>query len=91
MFFVIVAMIHQQHLFNPIIDWALSLEPDHQPAVFYIANGALSMISDNVFVATVYIGEVKEVLLMPDRFLQINLGVWPSQLIREPIYLVWRP
>jgi len=28
--------------------------------MFYIANGVLSMISDNVFVATVYIGEVKQ-------------------------------
>ncbi len=59
-FFVIVAMIHDQHLFKPIIDWALSLEPGQQPAMFYLANGILSMISDNVFVATVYIGEVKE-------------------------------
>jgi len=60
-FFVIVAMIHDQHLFKPIIDWALSLPTGQQPAMFYIANGLLSMISDNVFVATVYIGEVKEV------------------------------
>lgn len=60
-FFVIVAMIHDQHLFTPIIEWALSLEPDQQPSMFYIANGLLSMISDNVFVATVYIGEVKGV------------------------------
>lgn len=60
-FFVIVAMIHDQHLFSPIIEWALSLEPSQQPAMFYVANGVLSMISDNVFVATVYIGEVKQV------------------------------
>ena len=59
MFFVVVAMIHDQHLFKPIIDWALSLDPESQPSVFYAANGLLSMISDNVFVATVYIGEVK--------------------------------
>ncbi|MFV0237712.1 MAG: sodium/proton antiporter NhaB [Flavobacteriales bacterium] len=58
-FFVIVAMIHDQHLFKPVIDWALSLPMDQQPAVFYLANGVLSAISDNVFVATVYIGEVK--------------------------------
>jgi len=58
-FFVVVAMIHDQHLFTPIIDWALSMDPNQQPAVFYLANGVLSMISDNVFVATVYIGEVK--------------------------------
>ncbi len=58
-FFVVVAMIHDQHLFSPIISWALSLDPKDQPSMFYIANGVLSMISDNVFVATVYIGEVK--------------------------------
>ncbi|SHJ16761.1 sodium/proton antiporter, NhaB family [Mesonia phycicola] len=58
-FFVIVAMIHDQHLFHPIIHWALSLDAATQPSVFYVANGFLSMISDNVFVATVYIGEVK--------------------------------
>jgi len=59
-FFVIVAMIHDQHLFKPIIDWALALPLAQQPSMFYLANGILSMISDNVFVATVYIGEVKE-------------------------------
>ena len=59
-FFVIVAMIHDQHLFKPIIDYALNMDPEHQPAMFYLANGILSMISDNVFVATVYIGEVME-------------------------------
>ena len=60
-FFVIVAMIHDQHLFSPIIEWALTLELSQQPTMFYLANGILSMISDNVFVATVYIGEVKSV------------------------------
>ncbi len=59
-FFVIVAMIHDQHLFKPIIDWVLSLEKGQQPAMFYVANGFLSAISDNVFVATVYINEVAE-------------------------------
>jgi len=59
-FFVIVAMIHDQHLFKPIIDWALKQNPADQPGLFYIANGFLSAISDNVFVATVYIGEVQQ-------------------------------
>jgi len=58
-FFVIVAMIHDQHLFAPIIEWALKQDPSSQPAIFYAANGILSMISDNVFVATVYINEVE--------------------------------
>jgi NhaB family Na+:H+ antiporter len=59
-FFVIVAMIHDQHLFSPIIAWALNQDPASQPGLFYLANGVLSAISDNVFVATVYIGEVQE-------------------------------
>lgn len=59
-FFVVVAMIHDQHLFSPIINWALHQDLSTQPGLFYIANGALSAISDNVFVATVYIGEVQQ-------------------------------
>ena len=57
-FFGIVAVIHDQHLFSPIIDWVLALDMSIQPGMFYIANGVLSAISDNVFVATVYINEV---------------------------------
>ncbi|SHO48268.1 sodium/proton antiporter NhaB [Desulfopila aestuarii] len=58
-FFTIVAVIHEQHLFAPIINYVLSLEGQHQLAAYYIANGLLSAISDNVFVATVYISETK--------------------------------
>lgn len=57
-FFGIVAVIHDQHLFTPVIEWVLTLEGTMQTAAFYLANGVLSMISDNVFVATVYITEV---------------------------------
>lgn len=58
-FFGIVAVIHDQHLFAPVIGYVLSLDLELQPGMFYIANGVLSAISDNVFVATVYINEVK--------------------------------
>ncbi len=61
-FFAIVAVIHEQHLFSPITDFVLSLSLDIQPVMLFIANGILSMISDNVFVATVYIKEVKAAL-----------------------------
>ncbi len=63
-FFGIVAVIHDQHLFKPIIEYVLSLPDDVQPSMFYLANGALSAISDNVFVATVYINEVARALDM---------------------------
>ena len=61
-FFAIVAVIHEQHLFTPIIHSVLALPPEIQPSMFFLANGILSMISDNVFVATVYISEVKQSL-----------------------------
>jgi NhaB family Na+:H+ antiporter len=61
-FFAIVAVIHEQHLFQPVVDWVLALPPDVQPATFFMANGILSAISDNVFVATVYISEIDAAL-----------------------------
>lgn len=61
-FFSIVAVIHEQHLFTPVIEAVLAMDKDIRPAMFFLANGLLSMISDNVFVATVYISEVKQAL-----------------------------
>ena len=60
-FFAIVAVIADQGLFGPVIDWVMTHEGKSQAALFYVANGLLSMISDNVFVATVYINEVREI------------------------------
>jgi NhaB family Na+:H+ antiporter len=61
-FFAIVAVIHEQHLFTPVINSVLAMDSDIRPPMFFLANGVLSMISDNVFVATVYITEVKDAL-----------------------------
>lgn len=58
-FFSIVAVIHDQHLFKPVIDFVLSTDGREQLVAYYLANGLLSMMSDNVFVATVYISETK--------------------------------
>jgi NhaB family Na+:H+ antiporter len=58
-FFAIVGVIHDQHLFAPVMHFVLGLEGQTQLAAYYAANGLLSMISDNVFVATVYISETK--------------------------------
>jgi len=58
-FFSIVGVIHEQHLFNSIIEYVLGLDGRHQLVAYYGANGILSAISDNVFVATVYINETK--------------------------------
>ncbi len=61
-FFAIVAVIQDQQLFTPIIDVVLVMEGPRQIAMFYMANGILSAISDNVFVATVYINEAVNAL-----------------------------
>jgi Na+:H+ antiporter, NhaB family len=62
-FFAIVAVIHDQHLFEPVITAVLNLGGDSRVAMMYVANGLLSAISDNVFVATIYIREVKAAYL----------------------------
>ena len=61
-FFAIVAVIHDQHLFSPVINAVLDMDAEVRPPMFFLANGVLSMISDNVFVATVYINEVKSAM-----------------------------
>ncbi len=61
-FFAIVAVIHEQHLFSPVINAVLAMDSEIRPVMFFIANGVLSMISDNVFVATVYINELASAL-----------------------------
>jgi NhaB family Na+:H+ antiporter len=62
-FFGAVAVIHEQHLFTPVIAQVLALEGEVRNVVFFLANGALSAISDNVFVATVYIREIEAAFL----------------------------
>ncbi len=62
-FFAIVAVIADNQLFSPIINAALQMDGTDQIAMFYVANGLLSMVSDNVFVATVYINEVAKAAL----------------------------
>lgn len=54
-FFGIVSMIEDTKMFEPIIHWVLGLPESQQMTAFFAANGLLSMISDNVFVATIYI------------------------------------
>jgi len=61
-FFGIVAVIIDQGLFSPVINWVLTFEGKTQLVMFYLANGLLSMVSDNVFVGSVYITEVTAAL-----------------------------
>ena len=61
-FFAIVAVIVEQQLFSPLIHFVLQAEPGSQLTWFYVFNGLLSSISDNVFVGSVYINEAKNAL-----------------------------
>ncbi|WP_442801870.1 sodium/proton antiporter NhaB [Serratia rubidaea] len=61
-FFTVVAVIIEQHLFSPVIAFVLQAEPSAQLMLFYVFNGLLSAVSDNVFVGTVYINEAKAAL-----------------------------
>jgi len=62
-FFAIVAVIIDQKLFEPVVHWVLTFEGHQQLIAFYLANGFLSMVSDNVFVGTVYITQIQNALL----------------------------
>ena len=78
-FFAIVGVIHQQHLFAPFLAWVLRLDPQTQPIALFGAAGALSIVSDNVFVATIFITEIKQALLAgairPEQFDELAVAV----------------
>ncbi|MDW9427348.1 sodium/proton antiporter NhaB, partial [Yersinia enterocolitica] len=59
-FFAVVAVIIEQSLFTPIIQFVLQSSPSAQLSLFYLFNGLLSSVSDNVFVGTVYINEARK-------------------------------
>lgn len=62
-FFVIVSVIIDLQLFTPIITYVLTeFEGNMQLVMFFGANGLLSMVSDNVFVGTVYMNEITSAL-----------------------------
>lgn len=58
-FFAVVTVIIEQSLFTPIIQFVLQASPSAQLSLFYLFNGLLSSVSDNVFVGTVYINEAR--------------------------------
>ncbi|MDE2070769.1 MAG: sodium/proton antiporter NhaB [Gammaproteobacteria bacterium] len=62
-FFAVVAVIQQAQLFTPVIRWVLGFEGRAQLAWLYLANGLLSAVSDNVFVAAVYMQQAREAFL----------------------------
>jgi len=57
-FYVIVAMINSQEMFTPVMNWVLEMEGSTQVFMVFLTNGLLSAISDNVFVATIYMDQI---------------------------------
>lgn len=78
-FFAIVAVIDSQQLFHSIMEWVLDFDTGLRAAMVYLINGLLSMISDNVFVATVYMkaieGAVASGALAPDQLKHLAVAV----------------
>ncbi len=61
-FFAVVAVIESQHLFNPIAGAVFAVKGGFLAPVFYLVNGALSAVSDNVFVASVFLRQAEQAL-----------------------------
>jgi NhaB family Na+:H+ antiporter len=57
-FFVILGVVHDQHLVAPVAQWVFTFSGHAQLIALYFVNGTLSFVSDNVFVASVFINEV---------------------------------
>ncbi len=79
-FFSVVAIIINLSLFHPLIDTVLSLKaPSVRLGLLYLVNGLLSMLSDNVFVGTVYINEVHHAwtqgVLSTEEFHQLAIAI----------------
>lgn len=78
-FFCIVTVIAQQGLFTPFVHWVFSIPRDTQIPVFYLANGIISAVSDNVFVATIYIEQVHEALvngvISPEQYNDLAIAI----------------
>jgi NhaB family Na+:H+ antiporter len=62
-FFAILAVVHTQHLVTPLVSWVFNFDGKTQLLALYLVNGTLSFISDNVFIASVFISEVNKIYL----------------------------
>jgi len=78
-FFTVVTVISTQKLFDPIIAWVFSTPKELHLPIFYMANGIISSVSDNVFVATIYIEQVRDSLLngviTPEQFDELAIAI----------------
>jgi len=58
-FFTVLAVIETQHLIAPLTDRVFQFNGKLQLMALYAVNGGLSCISDNIFVASVFIKQVE--------------------------------
>ena len=59
-FFAILAVVHDQHLVTPLIQWVFQFDGKVQLLALYFVNGTLSFVSDSVFIASVFISEIDQ-------------------------------
>ena len=57
-FFAILGVVHEQHLVAPLAEWVFTFSGKAQLIALYFTNGSLSFVSDNVFIASIFINEV---------------------------------
>ncbi|MDY0258854.1 SLC13 family permease [Desulfovibrio sp.] len=57
-FFAILSVVHDQHLVTPLVEWVFQFQGKPQLLALYLVNGTLSFVSDNVFIASVFITEM---------------------------------
>lgn len=62
-FFAILSVVHDQHLVSPLIKWVFHFEGRQQLLALFVVNGTLSFISDNIFIASVFINEINKAFL----------------------------
>ena len=67
-----------------MIEFVLQASPHAQLSLFYLFNGLLSSISDNVFVGTVYINEVKSRWNRGPSFVAVRAAGGHNQYRHQP-------
>ncbi|MDR0328185.1 MAG: hypothetical protein LBI05_07825 [Planctomycetaceae bacterium] len=86
-FFAILGVAHQQELIKPLADWVFTFNGKSRFIALYFTNGTLSLVSDNVFIATVFINEVENayaggmIALMLDSLKDVQPGEAVTQII----------
>ncbi len=78
-FFAVVCVIAHNGLFDPIIAWVLATPEQYHMPILYLANGIISSVSDNVFVATIYIEQIRDALvngmITPEQFDEMAIAI----------------